>query len=32
MVLRTARNGPNSGGQFWGCAGFPRCRATKPAA
>jgi restriction system protein len=32
MVLRTARNGPNSGGQFWGCGGFPRCRATKPAA
>lgn len=30
MVLRTARRGPNTGGQFWGCSGFPRCRATKP--
>ena len=32
MVLRTATKGPNSGGQFWGCSGFPGCRATKPAA
>ena len=32
MVLRTARRGPNAGGQFWGCSGYPRCRATKPAA
>lgn len=32
MVLRTARNGRNAGIQFWGCAGFPRCRAVKPAA
>jgi restriction system protein len=32
MVLRTARNGPNSGAQFWGCTGFPRCSATKSAA
>lgn len=32
MVLRTARKGPNAGDQFWGCSGFPRCRATKDAA
>jgi restriction system protein len=32
MVLRTARSGRNSGGQFWGCTSFPRCRATKSAA
>ena len=32
MVLRTAKSGPNSGGQFWGCPGYPRCRVTKPAA
>jgi len=31
MVLRTAKTGPNSGGQFWGCSGYPRCRATKSA-
>lgn len=31
MVLRTVRSAPNSGSQFWGCADFPRCRATKPA-
>ena len=28
MVLRTARKGANSGSQFWGCAGYPDCRAT----
>ena len=28
MVLRTARGGANAGGQFWGCSGFPDCRAT----
>lgn len=32
MVLRTAKSGPNAGGQFWGCSGYPRCRATKSAA
>ncbi len=32
MVLRTAKSGPNSGGQFWGCPGYPQCRVTKPAA
>jgi ATP-dependent DNA helicase RecQ len=28
MVLRTARRGPNAGGQFWGCRRFPDCRGT----
>jgi restriction system protein len=31
MVLRTAKQGPSVGQQFWGCANFPRCRATAPA-
>ncbi|OAH98211.1 nuclease-related domain-containing protein [Methylomonas methanica] len=31
MVLRTAKNGENQGNQFWGCSGFPRCRAVRPA-
>ncbi len=26
MVLRTARKGPNAGGQFWGCPRYPNCR------
>lgn len=26
MVLRTAKAGPNPGGQFWGCSGYPECR------
>lgn len=26
MFLRTAKSGPNVGGQFWGCANYPRCR------
>jgi four helix bundle suffix protein len=29
MTLRTARKGPNSGRQFWGCSGYPDCRATE---
>jgi restriction system protein len=29
MVLRTARRGANAGSQFWGCSGFPACKATK---
>ena len=29
MVLRTAKQGPSAGQQFWGCANFPRCRATE---
>ena len=30
MVLRTARKGPKSGSQFWGCSGYPECKATLP--
>jgi four helix bundle suffix protein len=30
MVLRTARKGPRSGSQFWGCSGYPGCTATLP--
>lgn len=26
MVLRTARKGPNAGGQFWGCPKYPACK------
>ena len=29
MVLRTARKGSNAGKEFWGCSGFPACKATK---
>ena len=29
MVLRAARKGPHAGSQFWGCAGYPACRATR---
>lgn len=29
MVLRTAKRGPNPGSQFWGCSGYPNCRATR---
>jgi four helix bundle suffix protein len=28
MVLRTARKGVKAGSQFWGCSGYPACRAT----
>jgi four helix bundle suffix protein len=28
MVLRTAKNGKNQGGKFWGCSGYPKCRGT----
>ncbi len=28
MILRTARKGKNTGKQFWGCSGFPKCRGT----
>lgn len=28
MVLRTARKGRNRGNQFYGCANYPRCKAT----
>jgi restriction system protein len=27
MVLRTAKAGPNAGQQFWGCSGYPGCKA-----
>jgi restriction system protein len=30
MVLRTARQGKQSGSQFWGCSGYPECRGTRP--
>ena len=26
LVLRTAKKGPNTGKQFYGCVGFPNCR------
>ena len=29
MVLRTARKGANAGTRFWGCSGFPKCRAVQ---
>jgi len=29
MVLRTAKKGANSGGQFYGCSGYPKCRHTQ---
>lgn len=28
LVIRIAGRGPNSGGKFWGCSGFSRCRFT----
>jgi four helix bundle suffix protein len=30
MVLRTARRGAKAGSQFWGCSGYPECKATLP--
>lgn len=29
MVLRTARKGKHAGSQFWGCAGYPKCKGTR---
>jgi len=29
MILRTARKGSSTGSKFWGCSGFPVCKATK---
>lgn len=29
MVRRKARQGAKAGGEFWGCASFPRCRGTR---
>ena len=31
MVRRTAKRGSNAGGQFWGCATYPKCKGTRPA-
>jgi restriction system protein len=30
MVLRIARKGPHTGSRFWGCAGYPDCKGTRP--
>lgn len=30
MVMRRATRGPNSGDEFWGCAGYPACRGMRP--
>lgn len=30
MALRTARQGKNSGSQFWGCTGYPDCKGAAP--
>jgi restriction system protein len=32
LVVRQAKRGPNAGGQFWGCSGYPDCRHTEPIA
>jgi four helix bundle suffix protein len=29
MVLRTAKKGNNAGSQFWGCAGYPKCKGVR---
>jgi hypothetical protein len=29
LILRTARQGPNAGSQFFGCSNYPKCRYTK---
>lgn len=29
MALRTVRNGPRTGAQFWGCRGYPECLGTR---
>ena len=31
LALRTAQKGPNAGNKFWGCEGFPKCRAVQEA-
>jgi four helix bundle suffix protein len=28
MALRTAKSGAHAGSQFWGCTGYPECKAT----
>ncbi len=30
MVKRTARQGANAGGQFWGCSRYPDCKGIRP--
>ena len=30
MTLRTARQGKNTGAQFWGCTAYPECKGTRP--
>ncbi len=30
MVIRTARSGPSTGNEFWGCTNYPRCKGTLP--
>ena len=30
MVLRTAKRGPNAGGEFWGCSRWPACTSKQP--
>jgi len=30
MVLRTAKKGPNTGNQFWGCSTYPACKTVRP--
>ncbi len=30
MALRTARQGKNSGSQFWGCTAYPECKGALP--
>ncbi len=30
MVVRIARSGANAGGEFWGCADYPKCRGIRP--
>jgi len=29
MVLRKAKTGPNAGKPFWGCSGYPACKAVQ---
>lgn len=29
MVRRTAKRGANTGAEFWGCTGYPKCRGTR---
>jgi restriction system protein len=31
MVKRATKRGASTGEEFWGCAGFPKCRGTRPA-